>query len=66
MARASTTANSLTYKYFLLTYPLPFVAKVEIYRPEKMNAFIQESVTTFLPSIFHRLLVHAFRTNAHQ
>ena len=31
-------------KYFNLTYPLPFVAHVEINRPEKMNAFTDEQV----------------------
>ena len=29
-------------KYFNLTYPLPFVAHVEINRPDKMNAFKEE------------------------
>ena len=29
-------------KYFNLTYPLPFVAHVEINRPEKLNAFTDE------------------------
>ena len=44
-------------KYFNLTYPLPFVAHVEINRPEKMNAFKEEyvrpspSVPTFLPRL---------------
>lgn len=27
-------------KYFNLTYPVPFVAHVEINRPDKANAFI--------------------------
>lgn len=33
--------NPPSYKYFNLSYPLPFVAHVEINRPEKMNAFIE-------------------------
>lgn len=30
-----------TYKYFNVTYPHPFVAHVEINRPDKLNAFIE-------------------------
>jgi delta(3,5)-delta(2,4)-dienoyl-CoA isomerase len=30
-----------TYKYFLLSNPLPFVAHVEINRPSKLNAFFE-------------------------
>lgn len=37
---ADSTENP-TYKYFKLTYPIPYVALVEINRPEKMNAFIE-------------------------
>lgn len=33
--------SSPSYQYFNLSYPLPFVAHVEINRPAKMNAFIQ-------------------------
>ncbi|CAD6583591.1 MAG: Putative enoyl CoA hydratase [Alectoria sarmentosa] len=36
-------------KYLNLTYPLPFVAHVEINRPEKMNAFKQEMWQEFPP-----------------
>lgn len=35
-------AETPSYKYFNLTYPIPYVAHVEINRPEKMNAFIEE------------------------
>lgn len=39
---SSTMAPPLhSHEYFNLTYPLPFVANVEINRPEKMNAFIE-------------------------
>ncbi|KAM0795180.1 enoyl-CoA hydratase/isomerase family protein [Usnea florida] len=41
-------------KYFNLTYPLPFVAHVEINRPEKMNAFIEE-MWHELPPLFTHL-----------
>lgn len=34
-------ASKTTYKYFLVTTPSPFVAHVEINRPEKMNAFFE-------------------------
>ncbi len=30
-----------TYKYFNVTYPEPFVAHVEINRPDKLNAFLE-------------------------
>ena len=30
-----------TYKFYNLTYPHPFVAHVEINRPDKLNAFIE-------------------------
>lgn len=30
-----------SYKHFNLTYPVPYVAHVEINRPDKMNAFIE-------------------------
>ncbi|RPA98570.1 ClpP/crotonase [Choiromyces venosus 120613-1] len=33
---------SQTYKHFNITFPVPFVAHVEINRPEKLNAFFQE------------------------
>lgn len=33
-----------TSQYFNLTYPLPYVAHVEINRPEKLNAFIEPYV----------------------
>ena len=36
-------------KYLILTYPLPFVAHVEINRPEKMNAFKREWPPPFNP-----------------
>ena len=39
-------------KYFNLTYPLPFVAHVEIDRPEKMNAFTDEQVPHRYRTIF--------------
>lgn len=41
-------------KYFNLTYPLPFVAHVEINRPEKMNAF-KEEMWHELPPLFSHL-----------
>ena len=28
-------------KYFSLSYPAEYVAHIEIYRPEKLNAFIE-------------------------
>ena len=34
-------ASPPTSRYFNLTYPLPYVAHVEINRPEKLNAFIE-------------------------
>lgn len=37
-----------TYKYFNLTYPHPYVAHVEINRPEKLNSFIEP----YLPYLF--------------
>ncbi|KAF7953090.1 hypothetical protein EAE96_006309 [Botrytis aclada] len=30
-----------TYKYFLVTYPAPYIAHVQINRPEKLNAFFE-------------------------
>jgi len=33
---------SQTYNYFNVTFPAPYVAHVEINRPEKLNAFYQE------------------------
>lgn len=30
-----------TYKYFLVDYPAPFVAHVQINRPSKLNAFFE-------------------------
>ncbi|KAF6218297.1 hypothetical protein HO133_005643 [Letharia lupina] len=41
-------------KYFNLTYPLPFVAHVEINRPDKMNAF-KEEMWHELPPLFTHL-----------
>ena len=38
MAESSSPPTS---QYFNLTYPLPYVAHVEINRPEKLNAFIE-------------------------
>lgn len=35
---ASSTSQ---YKYFIVTFPFPFVAHVQINRPEKMNAFFE-------------------------
>ncbi|KAL8660295.1 MAG: hypothetical protein Q9202_006672 [Teloschistes flavicans] len=43
-----------TSQYFKLTYPLPYVAHVEINRPEKLNAFI-EPMWLALPQIFSYL-----------
>ncbi|KAI4106417.1 MAG: hypothetical protein L6R37_002215 [Teloschistes peruensis] len=43
-----------TSQYFNLTYPLPYVAHVEINRPEKLNAFI-EPMWLALPQIFSYL-----------
>ncbi|KAL9605383.1 MAG: hypothetical protein Q9179_001399, partial [Wetmoreana sp. 5 TL-2023] len=43
-----------TSQYFNLTYPLPFVAHVEINRPEKLNAFI-EPMWLALPPLFSHL-----------
>ncbi|APA07581.1 hypothetical protein SS1G_00908 [Sclerotinia sclerotiorum 1980 UF-70] len=34
-------SSKSTYKYFLVTYPAPFVAHVQINRPEKLNAFFE-------------------------
>ncbi|CAF9929893.1 MAG: Putative enoyl CoA hydratase [Heterodermia speciosa] len=34
-------AETPSYKYFNLTYPIPYVAQIEIHRPEKLNAFIE-------------------------
>lgn len=34
-------SSPVAWKYLNLTYPLPFVAHVEINRPEKLNAFIE-------------------------
>ncbi|KAL8711399.1 MAG: hypothetical protein Q9225_007135, partial [Loekoesia sp. 1 TL-2023] len=41
-------------QYFNLTYPLPYVAHVEINRPDKLNAFI-EPMWLALPQIFSYL-----------
>ncbi|KAK3170569.1 hypothetical protein OEA41_002650 [Lepraria neglecta] len=41
-------------QYFNLTYPLPFVAHVEINRPQKLNAFT-EAVWRELPRLFSYL-----------
>ncbi|KAI4125570.1 MAG: hypothetical protein LQ338_004174 [Usnochroma carphineum] len=43
-----------TSQYFNLTFPLPYVAHVEINRPEKLNAFI-EPMWLALPPIFSYL-----------
>ncbi|KAL8933268.1 MAG: hypothetical protein Q9216_006439 [Gyalolechia sp. 2 TL-2023] len=43
-----------TSEYFNLTYPLPFVAHVEINRPDKLNAFI-EPMWLALPHLFSYL-----------
>ncbi|KAL2046709.1 hypothetical protein ABVK25_011623 [Lepraria finkii] len=43
-----------TCQYFNLTYPLPFVAHVEINRPQKLNAFT-EAVWRELPPLFSYL-----------
>ncbi|CAD6440297.1 bb3e606e-daf6-44bc-ac0b-af0bd85912ef [Sclerotinia trifoliorum] len=34
-------SSKSTYKYFIVTYPAPFVAHVQINRPEKLNAFFE-------------------------
>lgn len=34
-------SNPPIWKYFSLTYPIPYVAHVEINRPEKLNAFTE-------------------------
>ncbi|KAL8841985.1 MAG: hypothetical protein Q9176_002923 [Flavoplaca citrina] len=51
MAEASSPPTS---QYFNLTYPLPYVAHVEINRPEKLNAFI-EPMWLHLPLLFSHL-----------
>ncbi|KAI4113724.1 MAG: hypothetical protein LQ345_005355 [Seirophora villosa] len=43
-----------TSQYFNLTYPLPYVAHVEINRPEKLNAFV-EPMWLALPPLFSYL-----------
>ncbi|KAI4106746.1 MAG: hypothetical protein LQ339_002938 [Xanthoria mediterranea] len=51
MAESSSPPTS---HYFNLTYPLPYVAHVEINRPEKLNAFI-EPMWLHLPRLFSHL-----------
>ncbi|KAI4246359.1 MAG: hypothetical protein L6R40_002027 [Gallowayella cf. fulva] len=51
MAEASSWPTS---QYFKLTHPLPFVAHVEINRPEKLNAFT-EPMWLHLPALFSYL-----------
>ncbi|KAL8858992.1 MAG: hypothetical protein Q9178_004473 [Gyalolechia marmorata] len=48
------TSSPPTSQYFNLTYPLPYVAHVEINRPEKLNAFI-EPMWLHLPLLFSYL-----------
>ncbi|KAI4195301.1 MAG: hypothetical protein LQ346_003466 [Caloplaca aetnensis] len=48
------SSSAPTSQYFNLTYPLPYVAHVEINRPEKLNAFI-EPMWLALPEIFSYL-----------
>ncbi|KAL9022048.1 MAG: hypothetical protein Q9185_000789 [Variospora sp. 1 TL-2023] len=48
------TDSPPTSQYFNLTYPLPYVAHVEINRPEKLNAFI-EPMWLVLPPLFSYL-----------
>ncbi|KAL8682027.1 MAG: hypothetical protein Q9186_001903 [Xanthomendoza sp. 1 TL-2023] len=48
------TSSPPTSQYFNLTYPLPYVAHVEINRPEKLNAFI-EPMWLHLPHLFSHL-----------
>ncbi|KAM3079329.1 hypothetical protein ACMFMG_005763 [Clarireedia jacksonii] len=43
-----------TYKYFIVTYPAPFVAHVQINRPEKLNAFFEAMWLEFR-TVFDRL-----------
>ncbi|KAL8799009.1 MAG: hypothetical protein Q9182_006221 [Xanthomendoza sp. 2 TL-2023] len=51
MAESSSPPTS---PYFNLTYPIPYVAHVEINRPEKLNAFI-EPMWLHLPPLFSHL-----------
>ena len=47
-------ATSNPYNYFLVTSPTPFVAHVQINRPQKLNAFI-EAMWLELKTIFDTL-----------
>ncbi|KAK3210093.1 hypothetical protein GRF29_44g1670613 [Pseudopithomyces chartarum] len=47
-------ANEYKYEYFNVTFPVEYVAHVEINRPEKLNAFI-EQMWLNLSAIFRRL-----------
>ena len=40
-------ATDYTYEYFNVTFPMQWVAHVEINRPEKMNAFKEMYVWLF-------------------
>lgn len=35
-------ANPPALRYFKLSYPVPYVAHVEVNRPERLNAFIEQ------------------------
>lgn len=50
-------------QYFNLTYPLPYVAHVEINRPEKLNAFIEPYVTysSLISDIFKWAYLKSFK-----
>ncbi|KAK0251735.1 hypothetical protein LTS09_013195 [Friedmanniomyces endolithicus] len=50
------SATNYTYEHFNITFPSPYVAQVEINRPKKLNAFI-EQMWTDLGAIFRALSV---------
>ena len=37
-------ADDYNYEYFIVTFPAEYVAHVEINRPEKLNAFVEQYV----------------------
>jgi Enoyl-CoA hydratase/carnithine racemase len=56
MAQAKPLAAYSSYKYFNVTSPSPYVAHVEINRPEKLNAF-HEAMWLEMKRVFDQLSV---------